>query len=669
MTTPFPTWDARVRTARDERTRRTLLGEVGLWRARRLTDLPAQREATWALSELHRLLGEPERAAHEAQQLLALCRTAPRPPREVLTEAERQLARLSRPERGGGDRNEALDGAIEAAHAGRWAEARDALGKSRHPKAGLLRIWTRLGEALASEEPARTEALVALERDLAGRFSATPASGREPEPATRAAAPAVASAPADSPLALLLDGPVPRRREALLRALDAALEQDPSRADAIAAAALRDHVEHHGAKAVAPWLIGYAVRALGTSEGSLTRAALASLGDAYAVTAYAEPAFELLAQVWRGAQELGLQPHGARRGLLRQGEPEDRRAWTLRVQAREGEALVAVFPAAHTPWAPRMVDTVVARLRELSPRGGVLAPGAHHAPLREAAGAAGLLAGEDDVRALLEAVASQPPPPPPPAPEPPPPDPGEVLRALFVADPPSDEAAYAAPLGELRRAFRAFVAIREPLHALPVDEADARFAPYLRAVHASAPPTVRLVEATSEAVRLAALAPGGAVEALLRGGDELAARYGAPDVLPLLGVLAPLVAEGWTIGRVLLGLTRGEERTRPALAPLGKAVRGLTRVRVGRGDVQGEVWWLDAPTPEAQMALPLLLLESAARVVVAQAGQGTEAWLPADGDRPLVLWSGAEGPVLTERAAAWPASAPVTEEEAEGDPA
>ncbi|MCB9664749.1 MAG: hypothetical protein H6732_11595 [Alphaproteobacteria bacterium] len=668
MTTPFTTWDARVRGARDERARRTLLGEVGLWRAQHLTDLPAQREATWALSELHRLLGDRERAAHEAQQLMALCRTAPRPAREVMAEAERHLARLTRPERGGGEQRAAWAGAVEAVREGRFDEARAALAGSRNPKAGLLRVWAKLAEALAQEEPARTQTLQALERELAGRFAEVKAP-REEAPRSQAQPSAPPAAPAeapvgDRPLALLLDGPVPRRREPLLKAIDRLLAADPSKADAVAAAALRDHVGQHGEKAVAPWLIGLSVRALATTDGVATREAIAALGEAYAVTAYRETPFERLAAVHRAAEAAGMGPHGARRGLLRHGEPDDRVAWTLRVLAPEGEAMVSLLPAVDAPWADGVPARIVARLVELSPRGVVAAPGPHHEALREAAAAAGLVALDTDEAApVVEALAALPAPEPP---APPPPDPAEQLRTLFEADPPSPEEAYAEPLAAQARAYKALVAVRGPLHARTPAEADVRMAPFLRAVHASAPAGVRLVEGVSEAVRLAAMVPGGAVDALLRAGDAAAARYGAPGVLPLVGLLSPAVAEGWSVGRVLLGITRGEERARPALAPLGKAVRGLVRVRLRRGDVEGEVWWLDEPSAEAQMALPLLLLAPGARVLVAASGQGIEGWLSPDAGTPLLLWPDAGAPALVDALAAWTPSeaGPAEDEEA-----
>ena len=66
----FDTWADRVATVNEPESQRALMAEIAVWRARRLTDVPATRQGTWALAQLlarpaHHTTIEPELSALE----------------------------------------------------------------------------------------------------------------------------------------------------------------------------------------------------------------------------------------------------------------------------------------------------------------------------------------------------------------------------------------------------------------------------------------------------------------------------------------------------------------------------------------------------------------------------------------------------------------------------
>src|SRR5690606_15147259 len=77
MPVPFDRWTERIVAAQDERSRRELLAEIGRWRATHLTDIPALREAAFAMSRLYALVGDNESAQSEGQSLVSLGQTPP----------------------------------------------------------------------------------------------------------------------------------------------------------------------------------------------------------------------------------------------------------------------------------------------------------------------------------------------------------------------------------------------------------------------------------------------------------------------------------------------------------------------------------------------------------------------------------------------------------------
>jgi hypothetical protein len=77
MPTSFEMWNTRLTEANDEISRRKLIGELGVWRAAHLSDIPAMRSAAFAMSRLYMLVGDHPSAVNEARSLYSLCQTAP----------------------------------------------------------------------------------------------------------------------------------------------------------------------------------------------------------------------------------------------------------------------------------------------------------------------------------------------------------------------------------------------------------------------------------------------------------------------------------------------------------------------------------------------------------------------------------------------------------------
>ncbi len=637
-------WIAKIEAAADERSRRELLGEIGLFREKHLMDVPAQREAAWALSEVYHLLGQRDQAVHEAEQMRSLCLASPEVVGEERRFYEAQLAKVSgRPARAPraerpareerGPREErapraegargGLEEAIVAAKAGKWEAARAALGQGRGPKGVLVEVWFTVGAMI---EQGRFDADVL--GDLVGRIA---------EGFGAAPAPVAGS----GPLGALLGAPVPARRESLLDALDAWAARHPDRVDELADAALADHVATSGLKAPAPWLATTVGRAV-VAGGAATQARLAGLQaeGAWAVTCYGEEPFGLLVDVAKGAAGWSLV--SLRRGVLPKGEPDDRRLWTLRLAGEAGEVLIAAAPRSAAAWDDRLAARLARRLAELAPRVAVIAPGDGNVGLRAACLAVDVLAVDADTAdAVLAALAELPKAKARPAREPKEPraerkggeerapraerdaaraergpGPLAVIAALFEGEEAPAAEAYAAPLGELRRVFKAFSVVRRGLTVIPADQADARLATLLRAVHAAAPAGVRLAEGASLAIHGAAADPNGEVAALLASGPE-SERYGGPGVHGLVGVVRELTAAGVSIDRVLSGLSRRERDVNAVLAALPAVTPGLWRLLVARDGRRGELWYVDGAGPESLAAGVQLLQEERPRVVLA----------------------------------------------------
>lgn len=652
MSRTFGAFADKIASAQTETARRQLLGEVGVWRAQRLTDIAAQRQAAHALSELHHLLGDTERAVHEAEQLVQLCRVAPEAAKEVQHAARKQLRRVSpkaarakdAAPRGG----DALADAVAALSAGRHDAALAAVRGRKGTGAALLRVAVSLDQALRLEGTGRDAALVALRDDLVGRVSG----GRPSAPAAPDPRAAPAGGDTDSALAQLVGSPLPRKRRARVDALEAFAAAHPAQIDALAATALEDHLASAGPGAYAPWLYGFTARAFAAGPAAATRAALdlARSQGSVAVAGYDEAPFERLVGLLRHGAERGLSYAGLRRGLLRHGEPDARTSWTLRL-ARDGvDGMVAVAPASDEPLDDALAVALGKRLSELTERGVLLAPGAGNAGLRAAAVASGVQAfDEADDRSILQALVEQldaapartsapraeaapsgrrdarapreasPAKASPKPGKPEGPSPMQRLRDLVVGETPPTEAALAEPLGQLRRHAQAFRPLRGALGAMSPADRDARLAPYLRAVHAAAPASVVIPEGITVAVRSAAEVADGAVHDVLRDAGDLGARFGGPGIEGLVAAVSAAVAAGWSVHRVERGVTPSERKQHAALGALGDRVSGLWRAWVRRGRDEVALWFLGPLSPEAQAAVPVLLAVEGPRVVVTEA--------------------------------------------------
>ncbi len=642
-TTPwFSQWDDAIDAAQDEIARRRLLGEIGRWRAAHLTDVPALRAASWALSTVHEALGDRAAAEHEAAQLIELCRVSPAAPGGARQAAERRLASLqkSSPEakaKAHKARTDQFRAALIAAQRGDLARARKGVSGRGGVRAASARQLFDLVEARAAKDP-----LGAIDALIAGWFDHLGAPGEEGSTGRdrrkegaeeRADASKVAprdrapDRPPEGPLETLMGAALPKRRNARLAAVEAWMDAHPGEVDAVAAAALHDHVQARGPKSVAPWLFSWTVRALAETDGVQTRAALEALSDAWATTAAREAGFELLVTVAKAAHTAGWRVVGVRRGVVR-AEPDDRAIWTLRVAPADGAIRrVSVVAPVESPWPEGVPEQVAGRIAGDEPV-VLRAPGAAHQALREAV--ADRVVVQDDgfegdwAGALLAAAEAMPAVAPAPAepsstqgpskpraasPKPEGPSPVARLRELLTGEAVPDVAALSEPLALVRRVA---VALRGMADLLaPHADADDRLGALLDAVHQTAPDTVRPIAAWRLALEGAARLPGGAVATLLGGGDARAARYGGDAAAALAAHLAPRVAEGWRVDRLDVGIGRRDAERIAGLGPLADEVRGLWRVGMIREDARRTLWWFADPSPEAVAAAALLLAEGA----------------------------------------------------------
>jgi hypothetical protein len=187
-------------------------------------------------------------------------------------------------------------------------------------------------------------------------------------------------------------------------------------------------------------------------------------------------------------------------------------------------------------------------------------------------------------------------------------------------------------------------------------DAEARAVALLSALHEVVSPDVRLLQATSIALRFAATSGphGAAADLLLR--SPAAARYGGPGVDVLVALVGALHAAGVSIDRVLHGLTRREQRDDAALDALAPHVAGLWRLLITSGAVRGEVWVVPGLSPEGRGAVPLLALRERPRVAVLPiSAEGVGGWSELGGPE-AVGWTGSEAEDVAAIVAAWGAA-------------
>lgn len=660
MAHPFEMWSDRIAAATTEEARRALLTEARMYRARNLSDVGAQRRATFTVSQLHALLEERDQAAHEAKQLLSLCQTLPSASREE-TEATRDWLRSlgerapkvvapprERTWRDGAERPARRERPARAESAApavppraadpakvralaaekRWGAALSALGDGRGATTELLRVALRLEASLAAPDPLAE--VRALRDELSRRLGLA---GRAEKPAP---------APANDPLSAVLGRAAPSRRAERIDAIEAFADAHPGRVDELAAAALRHHLQTAGPSSPAPWLAGTVARALASGPAPRTEAALAELRAAgsFAVTCYDELPFDRLVRLLRRTLADGLPAGAVRRGVLARHEPDDRKIWTLRVRSADGERMLAVAPHASQPYAGDLGKEIADRLHGLCPATLLLATGSGNDALRALARERGLAVRDrdgDDAELLAALVAVPPAAPRTPAPAPsadassaaPPAaaaPPTERLADLLAASPLDHDRIRAAVAG-LRRADRALRLVQK------ANLGDEALAAVLAAVAAAIGNDRPIPEGTTLALR-------GAIDGPLTREQLRDPRYGGPGADALVDVARTLTTDGWELHRVLRGPTRREIDKHPALDTFAPGLTGLWRLLVRRDGRRGEVWFVAELPIEGRAALPLLLLEDFQRAIVVAAGAG-DGW-DALGVHPIVWGDGAD---------------------------
>lgn len=671
---PFEHWNSKRTAAADPATQQSLLAEIGAWRARNLTDIPGQRDAAFALSKLHKALGNEADAIREARTLLSLCQTPPEANKGELAVARKTLTALGetaprivtpgaprerreRRERTDdrsprGSNTSGQDAAIEKALAGDFAAARRILKGKKGREA--VRVWIDLCEAIAADGDRQSQLLNRLE----GRLRQTIGLPAAPKRAVPEAPPAP-PAPEDGALGQLIGRKLPRRREPFLRALAAWLADHADQADALASTALQYHIDTIGAGSAAPWLASFVARAL-ASDGSATAAVIQSHE--------AEPIGAIFREApFKRALSLVGNPRfsGLRRSVLgRNAEPDDRRAWTLRFD--DGDKMIVLVPEHTEPYPADIATQLTERLPGLCSQFIVLAPGAANAPLRESLAGAGLVSldgapSDNELIAALDhvtpverpartrkerapkeasaprAAAT------PAAPAAPKIDPMDAVKALLGADgvPTLEQLrAVLEPLPKLRDAFLFASRTWFPLAA----DASARAAVLLDAADAEAPDGLRVPEATTLSLRIAAQ-QGGDVLTRLQNGPT-AERFAGPGVVDVVGVVKGAADAGWELRRAFRGTTRRERRNQPMLNELGGGLDGLWRLGVEKGEERAEIWFVADLPIEGRAAVPQLLMDDRKRVVVLPVDPDLMSWFGTLEAPAAIGWMGEEGPAV-----------------------
>lgn len=668
---PFERWNDRIAAAGDERARRQLLAEIGRSRAGHLTDIPALREAAFAMSRLYQALGEHEAATREAKSLLSLCQTPPLATGDELRTAQAWLQGLgakgvvaappppARPERPARPRREKRpaggpggerDQVRRLAAQGRWDEALSALEGARGPRAVLLRTWIGLASALQERDATTRDHRL---RDLEARLREQAIGQDRPE--RREPAPRPPQAP-EHPLEAVVGQRVPKKWRPRLAILEEFLAAHPDRVDEVAALALDHHVAVSGERAPAPWLIGIVGQALGRGRGEQTRQKVDELTErgAYAVTAYGEWPFAKLVEVIRAARDRDWKAISLRRGVSSRGEPRDRKLWTLRYSEAGVERMAVVGAPAEQPYPEGMAAKLAERIPHLCPRSLLVAPGTGYAELRAEAARLGVEATEDDDPAAILAALDRVTPVEAPAEAAAPPsreeDVLEALGAALAGGATEDD--LVAILARLPRVHPAFRVARDALDALSPAEREERAVAFLHAAHRAAPERARLPEGITLAARIAA-SPGssGAAREVLVGG-ETAHRYGGPGVETIVDLVGVAQGAGFGVARVLRGPTARERRGDPVLQALGEAADGVWRLLVERDDKRGEIWFLADVSPEGRAAVPRLMGSEYPRVVVLPDDPGLAEWYRGVGG-DAVTWTGpGSAPALQQALAA-----------------
>lgn len=679
---PYVRWTQRLSEMATEADRRALMSEVALHRARSLGNLIEVREATWALSQLHAAVGEHDKAVLEARSLLSLAGGTPPASDEEVTAARGWLSSLGvedttrarlgprqsdRSRRGkgrkkGSDREARRGGAVQlkaarkAGKEGRFSEGLDSLEGKEGTPAESLRAWLLLRQARAASGEERVDLLEDLEGYLAERAGLS--SGAEPsDAAPRQEQPSAQGegdwVEDDGPLGALLGGRLPRKRSAMIRTVEAHADAHPEQIDALASAALRHHVQRSGERRVAPWWIGLVARALSGNEQEETRQALSDLAGAYAVTAYSEDGFRFLLEVGRSAVARGWAVRDVRRGVLKKAVEGDVRLWTLTLV--DGEGCVRTLVHGPTSEGDAMeagrVDQLFTRGVSLSPVVGFQLLGSGHAALRTRASEAGRGGWEAmEVGPLLDALAAL--------------EPRahkerkrspkgalgqalESLKSVLSTEGELDEGALTEAVSSIRRRREVCRVVRESVPDL-TDERMLKIGQVCLSVWSEA---ARLPELTT--LLTAAAAKGGQGCRALLTHEDHAKQIGGAGIGTLTELGQAAGASGWEVVRVLAGLTRRERESEPAFASAASALEGLWRCELRKGDVRGDIWFVETWSNEGGETLLKMLKKPGQRKVVLPSGGPALAWYEATDAPQALAWSGAEAADLCASLDGW----------------
>ena len=204
-------------------------------------------------------------------------------------------------------------------------------------------------------------------------------------------------------------------------------------------------------------------------------------------------------------------------------------------------------------------------------------------------------------------------------------------------------------LAGMRKLREAFLATAKSWDPLP-DDASHRLAPVLEAADAAAPQGLRIPEAVTLALRVAAKAKGPTMDALV---GPLAERFAGPGIVDVVDIVAAAAASGWGLRRAFRGTTRRERRNNAALTELGESLDGVWRLEVEKGSKRVELWFVAELPVEGRAALPQLLLEQKERIVLLPIDAELSAWY-ASVDGPTALgWTGDEAEALGAALAAF----------------
>ena len=650
-------WKGRLEQAGDDpEALRTLLHELVRARVRSLTDMVAQRQATWAVVQVLHRLGDADKAQHAAREWLQLADSPPvasddevktvrawlrsegvQAPKKRLPRVSGRRERRERPRRSGraeakAPRQAPLDAAREAGVDARWGDAFKAVRKQRGPEAQAVRVWLHVAKALSLEGEAREAQLRDTESWLRKQANVPAAAAPEAAPTS------------DDPVEVLLGRPLPRKRSAAVRVVERFVAETPDRADAMASTVVRTHVA--GDDRGAPWWLTAITLALAVSGGAQTREALAAL-EGRAAAPYVDPSFEVAITAAKAVIEGGYRLTSVRQGAMRE-EPEDRQVWTVRFAGADGaERQLALAPKTDEPSPEGLPAMLASRLLHLCPSTVLFADGSGDRALVDACAEVGIAAitGGSPAVAVAAVAAQQPATPPdkpeapkaaapkaPPAPKGP--SPVDLLRTALEQG--ADEEQVAELMKEVRRRRTVQRVIEDVWPGLD-DEPVARCA---RAATVAWPGDRPLPEFTTLLVRAAAR--GGAASRALLTSDPLAERLGGVGIDRLIDVLVPVVASGWQIDRVLRGSTRRERDSNPLVEVASDALMALWRGVVVNGDLRCELWAVTALTAEARAAVPHLLLEDRQRVVVLPLDPELLDWYGSVAGPEPVGWTGDE---------------------------